>query len=81
MEFLSILSVFIGGGIVWYLNRGAKESIAKEASREASHIKTLEAVEYELGKIDTEAKRDGSLSERNSAFMSALYARWFDLQK
>lgn len=81
MEFLSILSAFIGGSIVWYLNRDAKKSITKEAYREASHIKTLEAVGYELEKLDEDAKRDGVLSEKNCAFMSALYGRWFDLQK
>jgi hypothetical protein len=81
MEFISIVSVLIGIGIVVYLKRYAKEAVLKEASREASHIKTVELVDYELEKINAEWKRDGVLSEKDKAFMDALYSRRIQLQR
>ncbi len=70
-----------GGGIVWYLKHYAKEAVIKEAHREASHIKTLEDVDYELSKLNAELKRFGVLSQQKQAFMDALYSRRIDLQR
>lgn len=81
MEFLSALSALIGGGIVWHINRSTHEAAAKKAYRAASCIETLELVEYELAKLDKEAKRDGCLSDKSCALMSALYGRWYELQR
>lgn len=76
-----IVLLAAGGGIVWYLKHYSKDSVIKEARREASHIKTLEDVDYELGKLDAELKRYGVLSQQGRAFMDALYARRIDLQQ
>lgn len=81
MGITAIVLLAAGGGIVWYLNCYAKDSVIKEAHREASHIKTLEGVDYELGRLDAELKRYGVLSQQGRAFMDALYSRRIDLQK
>lgn len=81
MGISAVLFLVVGGGVVWYLNYYAKEAVIKEAHREASHIKTLEAVDYELSKLDAELKRIGVLSRQERAFMDALYARRIDLQR
>lgn len=81
MEFILISSILVGMGIVWYLNRHAKESLVKEARREASHIKSLESIDYELEKLNAEWQRFGILSEKDKAFMDALHSRRYDLQR
>lgn len=81
MELILIFALIIGGGLVWYLNRYAKESILKEARREASHIRSIEAIEYELEKLNAEWQRFGILSEKDKAFMDALHSRRYDLQR
>lgn len=81
MGLFEVILLVAGGGVVWYLNYYAKEAVIKEAHREASHVKTLEAVDYELGKLDAELKRFGVLSQQNRAFMDALYSRRIDLQR
>lgn len=81
MEIISITLVIIGGGIVWYFKRYAKEAVMKEANREASHIKNLVEVDYELERLDSVWKRDGVLSDQERAFMEALHSRRFDLQR
>lgn len=80
MEFISIVSVLIGVGIVVFLKRDAKASMIKEAHREASHM-NLTAIEIELENLNAEWKRYGVLSDQNKAFMDALHSRRIDLQK
>lgn len=81
MEIISIFSLLIGVGIVFYLKRDSEASIAKEAAREASHIKTLDLVDWEVEKLNQEWKRFGILSDKDKAFLNALYSRRIDLQK
>ncbi len=80
MEFISIISVLIGIGIVVFLKRDAKASMIKEAQREASHM-NLTAIEIELENLNAEWKRYGVLSDQNKAFMDALHSRRIDLQR
>lgn len=76
-----VLLLAAGGGLVWYLQHYAKEAVVKEAQREATHIRTVEDVDYELGKLDAELKRYGVLSQQERAFMDALYSRRIELQR
>ncbi len=76
-----VLLLAAGGGLVWYLKHYAKEAVVKEAQREATHIRTVEDVDYELGKLDAELKRYGVLSQQGRAFMDALYSRRIELQR
>lgn len=79
MGFTAIVMLVIGGGVVWYLNHYAKQAVIKEAQREASHIRSLESIDYELGKLDAELKQFGVISDQKRAFMEALYNRRIDL--
>lgn len=81
MEAISIFAVLIGAGIVIYLKRDAKAALIKEAIREASYIRTVEQVDYELDKLNQEWKHFGFLSDKNKSFMDALHSRRTDLQK
>lgn len=81
MEVISIFSVLIGIGIVYYLKRDAKAALIKEAVREASHIRSVEQVDYELEKLNQEWKRYGILSDKEKTFMDALYSRRIDLER
>ena len=81
MEIISIFSVLIGVGIIIYLKRDAQSSLIKEAVREASHIKTIDLLDYELEHLNQDWKRYGVLSDKEKAFMDALHSRRIDLQK
>ena len=81
MEFISIVSVLLGVGIVVFLKRDAKASMMKEAQREASHIRTIDLIDYELEKLTAVWKRDGFLADKEKAFMDALYSRRIDLKR
>ncbi len=80
MEFISIVSVLLGIGIVVFLKHDAKASMTKEAEREASRM-TLCAVEIEIEKLNAQWKTFGFLSSKDKTFMDALHSRRIDLQK
>lgn len=81
MELFSILLLIVGGGTVRYLDYYARKSTSEQAHREARYIRTVEAIDYELRKLDTEFKRIGVISNKDLAFINALYARRFYLEK
>lgn len=81
MELLSLFFAFVGGFIVWYLNKNAKKSIQVKAQKAVKYFEKIEMIDYEVEKLQTRWKAEGFISDNDKEYVEALYGRRYDLNR
>lgn len=81
MELLSLFFAFVGGFIVWYMNKSAKTSLKNAAQKAVIYFEKVEMIDYEVETLQRKWIAEGFVSDKDQEYISALYGRRFDLER